>query len=300
MKAVIGVDGSETGWEALRQAGNLLTRFDDRVVLYYAPPRIKSALSPDVAERNQAALAESLFAEAKKRLPASLSINAETVRGAGDPRKELVALADSQNADLIVVGARGLGPISTILLGSVSRAVARTSRRPVLVARPKADKQTEPVLKVLLPLDEVPASPKTIQFLNSVAWPPGALGRLMHVAESVFGDPLPEWLIEQAQHANDERLAMAYLQERETLKRSKYTQLCEYRNQLPRAFADAPPIVLDGYPAEQIIQTAQADDIDLIVIGFKEVSLLERFMLGSTSERVLAHAPCSVLLVHHH
>lgn len=53
----------------------------------------------------------------------------------GHAAAEIVAYAESEGVDLIVVGSRGHGAIATMLLGSVSREVLSDSKRPVAVIR---------------------------------------------------------------------------------------------------------------------------------------------------------------------
>jgi nucleotide-binding universal stress UspA family protein len=72
---------------------------------------------------------------AARELAERLGLHPQTELLVGDPVDEIVAFADSTNADLIVVGSHGRGPVTSALLGSVSRGVLAESRRPVLVAR---------------------------------------------------------------------------------------------------------------------------------------------------------------------
>ncbi len=64
---------------------------------------------------------------------------------AGDAADEIVAHADSIDADMIVVGSRGHGAVAGTLLGSVSRGVLREARRPVLVVPGAAHQPATPI-----------------------------------------------------------------------------------------------------------------------------------------------------------
>jgi nucleotide-binding universal stress UspA family protein len=65
-------------------------------------------------------------------------VRATTTLLAGDAVDEIVAHADTVDADVIVVGSRGHGAFAGALLGSVSRGVLHQARRPVLVVREAA------------------------------------------------------------------------------------------------------------------------------------------------------------------
>jgi nucleotide-binding universal stress UspA family protein len=55
--------------------------------------------------------------------------------------------------------------------------------------------------------------------------------------------------------------------------------------------------VVVGHPAEQIVHRAELEHADLIVLGNRGHSRIERLLLGSTSERVLRYAHCPVMIV---
>jgi nucleotide-binding universal stress UspA family protein len=52
-----------------------------------------------------------------------------------------------------------------------------------------------------------------------------------------------------------------------------------------------------GHPAEQIVHRAETEHSDLIILGNRGHSRIERLLLGSTSERVLRYAHCPVMIV---
>lgn len=58
------------------------------------------------------------------------------------------------------------------------------------------------------------------------------------------------------------------------------------------------PIIKEGSPAKEILQTAQEEDVDLIVIGSSGKSGFDRFLMGSVADKVVKSAKCSVFVVH--
>ena len=55
--------------------------------------------------------------------------------------------------------------------------------------------------------------------------------------------------------------------------------------------------MIEGSPAEAIINVAMTRNSDLIVIGSRGEGTLGSLLLGSTSQNVVSHAPCPVLIV---
>ena len=56
--------------------------------------------------------------------------------------------------------------------------------------------------------------------------------------------------------------------------------------------------VLVGEPFEVILDTAKKEGVDLIVMGNRGFSKIKRFFVGSVTQKVIAEAPCPVLVVH--
>ena len=57
-------------------------------------------------------------------------------------------------------------------------------------------------------------------------------------------------------------------------------------------------VIKEGSPAKTILEVAEEEDIDLIVIGSSGKSGFDRFILGSVSDKVVNAAKCPVLVVH--
>ena len=81
MKVLFAIDGSAHAFEAVSQVGQLLTAGRDEVALYCSPPEFRlqaSGVSPEMLARARQALADSVFEEARERLPAVLQAGVHT------------------------------------------------------------------------------------------------------------------------------------------------------------------------------------------------------------------------------
>ena len=141
MKTIlIATDGSAGAAAAVEQGLELASETDARVLFVavrppafpvFGDPYWQCAVTEKLA-RLRAAVKRAL-AEAEVR-----GIEADYDILDGDPAERIVELARSRDADLIVIGSRGLGAIASVLLGSVSKRVLRDADRPVLVVRERA------------------------------------------------------------------------------------------------------------------------------------------------------------------
>jgi nucleotide-binding universal stress UspA family protein len=120
---VVGVDGSPASTEATRQALELAAVSGSTVVFV-------AAFSRDEPRAKQAADAARDAAET-----AGVSAECEVLKG--NAASEILHVAESREADLIVVGSRGLGALSTSFLGGVSRWLLSHAHAPVLVVKEK-------------------------------------------------------------------------------------------------------------------------------------------------------------------
>ena len=144
-RILIAVDGSPAANVAARFGIELAAEHDAYAVFVLVAPEVD--VVPTGGFGLTAHLPHELTALDRKPLDDALALAAEAGVDAraellrGDPVDEIVAFADSFDADLVVVGSRGHGALASTLLGSVSRGVLREARRPVLVVRGVAERQ---------------------------------------------------------------------------------------------------------------------------------------------------------------
>jgi nucleotide-binding universal stress UspA family protein len=136
-RIIVALDGSEHGYRALEYARSLADCFGATLWLVHAFPRTSDLLGYEnyeklVARRESAG--QLILNEARRRLDeTSFAVQEELIE---EPAAEaILAVAETQQADLIVMGTRGLSSLQGLLLGSISNKVIHHAACPVMLVR---------------------------------------------------------------------------------------------------------------------------------------------------------------------
>jgi nucleotide-binding universal stress UspA family protein len=302
MRALIGIDGSQGSLAALDFVVRLLTPDKDKLFLYYSPPPVYVRATHDAsgtAGELQSHLATAVLDKARQQLPALWREAVQMIVGEKHPREGVLIAAEDRRADLIVLGARGAGPLQKPTLGSVVRHIVHHATIPVLIVRGVPLRAGLPV-RVLLASDGSNVSRHASDILHRFSWPVGTSGHTITVAESTAEGRIPEWLVEQLDAEQLAALGMGYFagEDEEQARLRRETKL--WYGTLPAIFEGREPLVIAGHAGNQILKAIDSNGIDLVVVGARRQGAVRRLLLGSVSEFVLTHAPCSVLVVHGH
>jgi len=200
----------------------------------------------------------------------------------GDAAESIVQTAEESRADLVILGQRGMTATPTFLLGGVSQKVATYAPCSVLVVK-------EPLAaleRLLVALDGSEESSRVVQFLARVPFKgPVRIAAVMvwpgH-QQGVFG-------------------AIRGLRNLRSAVKVARTQGERLLRDLTAPLAAGPYAMetewLQGDPAFVLIEAAARQQAHMIVLGARGRKAIKRFLLGSVSQKVLVHAPCSVLIV---
>jgi nucleotide-binding universal stress UspA family protein len=299
MKVLFAVDGTTGCDAAVRQGGQLLNAQTDDVALYFALPEVTvrhASSNEAMRDRARRAIADAVFEQAKLNLPDGLGRKAEVVTDEHLAADGILRAVDANGAELLVIGACGLGTVDRFLLGSVSRGVVQAAKVPVLVVRPNPEHRKNQPLRILVAYDGSASCTTAIGAAARLSLPANTEVIAATVVEPLTVGKVPDWIINKARDADTEAMVQTWQREHESDKRQARDQLAEFMAKQPGPFAKAEVVVCEGNAAEQILGVAEERQVDLIVMGTHGMGLIQRFLIGSTSDKVLNYAPCSVLL----
>ncbi|QPD02539.1 MAG: hypothetical protein Nkreftii_000313 [Candidatus Nitrospira kreftii] len=296
MRILCAIDGSEYSQWGIQALEAFASREPEHVTLLHVidKPAIQSLTGKNaLGERRALAAMEKagsiLLRDAARSARVALGqattaprTKLQTIMAHGPLANTIVKHARRLKASLIVMGSRGLSDIQGFLLGSISRQVALTAACSVLVV-----KQPLPnLLHVALAVDDSKPSRAAAKFLRSRILPESATVTILTSVES----PVTDFA---ARYLSESQLA--------ELKRPVMERATALVNGLRGDF------IKEGYPVvtqiqmnhviDTIVKYIEANHDQLLVIGARDLTKTERLHLGSVSESLLRHAPCSVLIV---
>jgi nucleotide-binding universal stress UspA family protein len=137
-KILVALDSSELSEQVIQTVQQLQLQPEAKAVLAHVI--VNLGADPDVAADRPGAETEEISHQQLEHLQAyqaSLPCKSELEIVTGDPAEEIIRLANIHQADLIVLGSRGLTGIDRILQGSVSSQVVAEAQCSVLVVKPQ-------------------------------------------------------------------------------------------------------------------------------------------------------------------
>jgi nucleotide-binding universal stress UspA family protein len=210
-----------------------------------------------------------------------------TVRGSGSVVANILEYANQCEVDLIVLGAKGHSAIRRVLLGSVSDSVATRASCSVLVVRPQAGRASKPE-KILLAFDKSVAAREAAAELMEWKFDRNTKVDVVSVAQNPYMFVGEDFSPTPIEITPDQILPIS-----EAVQRIA-SQIAEH---FPHTETHTP---IADHIGEAIVEQAEDDKADLVVVGDTGHSVFSDLLLGSTSKYVLRHAPCSVLISRHH
>jgi nucleotide-binding universal stress UspA family protein len=198
----------------------------------------------------------------------------------GEPKTTVLKVAQEVDADLIIMGSRGLGKLQSILSNSVSQYVFQLTDRSMLLV--KDDIYVKKLKRVMVALDKSPAANYALELTLSLL--KGYQDAEIFLTR-VNPDLDPNLNLSQEDMESNPILAPAIAK----VKRMGLQYRC---------------LVTGGRPAQKICSLAEARNIDLLVLGSperrpsvaKSLPDIERLLGSSLSDYIRIKAPCPVLL----
>jgi nucleotide-binding universal stress UspA family protein len=276
---LIPTDGSDCAQVAVGYAADLATRYDARVhALCVADSRtLENAPNYDRIERELEAAAERTCNDLSvSGVPIEQAVRADI------PHKAILRYAAERGIDLVVMGTHGRTGVERYLLGSVTEKVVRLSDVPVLTVKAADDGSvTYPYTDVLVPTDGSEGAE-------------AAIGPAVDVASSYDARIHAYSVIDTMAMGVDVRSG-ALLDALEESARSAVESIEE--RAVEASVTAVETAIEHGSPYRGIRSYVEEHDIDLVVMGTHGRSGLERYLLGSVTEKTVRTSPAPVMTV---
>ncbi len=221
-------------------------------------------------------------------------LSVQAVIRLGDPRTEIIDEAERHPAPVIVMASHGRGGLSRVLLGSVATRVLQAAPCPVLIVRARAAGQqpeTVTLKTITVPLDGSKLAEQALDIAAPLARAAGATLHLVRVAETYYEivSPPPEVFTQP--------IAKPTLEMFERLENEAEEYLAATAERLEQQSIPVTWEVLSGDPGKELLDYAERERPDLMVITTHGRGGLSRWFYGSIADKLVTASEVPVLLV---
>jgi len=295
-KIVWATDGSNEAQEALKYAVYLAKKYSAEILgIYVSTKKVKSISSDfyllkqglfnDLANTEEREFKANFSTTGSRLKSLRIHFTGKILRGEADSR--IVNFVQKEKADLLVIGTRGHGLLDKMLIGSTTLKVLKKSKTPVLAFK-KREKKRVGIKNILVPVDVFQQNGPALEYAVDLASVLSARIFVVHsirLARHIYA--VPSILNEIIKHSKGELIKR--VKEINLKRRLRGGEAGELRIKTR---------VLHGVnPAIAITDYASSNNIDLIVINMHSKSGIKKFILGSTTEKIIQSSHCSTLIV---
>lgn len=253
--------------------------------------------------------------ERLEKIIKKFDIQCDIIVSVGNPADEIDQIVREIKIEMVIAATNGGSGVIRFLIGSVTNKLTKILSCPLLVLHAKEDgsiSRAEEGIKlnrILVGCDFSPDSSLAFDYALSLAQEFQTQLYLAHVVgpmepvEFMISDPVilhdnrfPVWTGSGYQFPEEKSPDETRQKKNQWFKQIE-TRLLEMVPEDGRDWCTPVTVVLEGQPYQELINYAKKINADMIVLGLRGHSLLEKFLVGSTTDRIISRASCSVLAV---
>jgi nucleotide-binding universal stress UspA family protein len=281
---VVGYDESLSSKAALKEASRWVKAHGGKLTLVHAVffDQEEFAILPaQIEKRLEIGVHACSIAKIDLQSEYGLNGSVESIVCEGEPPEVIVDTAGEKKADLIALGTYGRKGLKRLLMGSVTSQVILNSPCDVLVVNKECTQCTGKYRSLLVPFDGSESSKK-------------ALAKAAEIAKLDNGEITVLYVIPRYEEMMDffktESIKKSLFQEGEKI-------IGDAKNIAASLGVQIKAVVQEGHASEKIVEIAETFKNDLIVTGTHGWRGMNKAVMGSTAERIIAHASRPILIV---
>jgi nucleotide-binding universal stress UspA family protein len=285
-RILVPLDGSENAEIVFPYCADLAADFASTVTLV----TVSEAATVDIDHLYRTYL-EHALGKMRQQLEASMAPGTVTLESQvlfGDPAREILRTAEERDAQLILIASHGTSAEGPWLLGHIAAKVLRATKRPVMLIRERVPEavpqQRKLVRRILVPLDGSEIGEGALCYAVALAEKTASEIALLEVFEPVKGVGASG--------------ARYKIPEDESVRKSLLSYLDHVAGPIRNKGLKVSTTVLFGKAADNIVEYAEKNEIDLVAVSTHGRSGLGRWVFGNVTDKILHTGNVPVLVAH--